>query len=131
MANLKEVADAMFYKRNQWVKISDEDKETCFFIFNRYFSKRYPEKSFLFNNKNIDKVNAMNIWYAFMSGKSYPKWFWSKSKSLEKDKVIKKDFNLLLVKLRIKESDLDYLIEHHYEFIKEELSHWKKVEKQN
>jgi hypothetical protein len=132
MANLKEVADAMFYKRHVWDKISDEDKEINFFIFNRYFSKKYPERSFLFNNKNIDKVSSMNIWYAFMGGKTYPKWFWSKNiPNGNKEKVSKKDFELLIIKLRIKEVDLKYLIENHYEFVKEELTHWKKLEKQN
>jgi hypothetical protein len=130
MANLKEVADAMFYKRNLWDKISDEDKETNFFIFNRYFSKKYPSRSYRFNSKNIDKVSSMNIWFYFMKNKPYPKWFWSKSPKKEKDLVSKADFNLLYRKMRLKESDIRYLIEYHYDFIKEELKHWKAIEKQ-
>lgn len=130
MANLKEVADAMFYKKNLWDKISDEDKEINFFIFNRYFSKKYPGRSFKFNSKDIDKVSAMNIWFYFMKNKTYPRWFWSKSNKKEKDKITKADFKLLEQKLRIKEIDLSYLIKHHFDFIKEELKHWKAVEKQ-
>lgn len=130
MANLKEVADAMFYKRNMWDSISDEDKEINFFIFNRYFSKKYPSRSYRLNSKNIDKVSSMNIWFYFMKNKPYPKWFWSKSPKKEKDLVNKADFNLLYRKLRLKESDIKYLINHHYDFIKEELKHWKAIEKQ-
>lgn len=130
MANLKLVADAMFYNKNDWVKIPDEEKESCFFIFNRYFSKVYVEYSHFLNDKNIDKVMAMDLWYAFMKNKAYPRWFWSKSPAKEKSLVSPKDLRLLTEKLRIKEIDVEYLIEKHYNFIKEELKYWTKLEKQ-
>lgn len=129
MANLKLVADAMFYKKSDWVKIPDEEKEACFFIFNRYFSKKYPQKSQLFNLKTIDKVSSMNLWYSFMLTKPYPKWFWSKTDK-DKPKVSKKDIDLLVRKLQVKEIDIQYLIENHFEFIKDEIKYWNKLEKQ-
>ena len=131
MADLKLVANAMFYKKSEWINIPNSEKESCFFIFNRYFSKVYPEKSQLFNNKEIDKVSAMNLWYHFMLDKPYPKWFWSKSDDeKEKPKIVEKDFKLLLEKLKIKDLDLNYLIENHYDFIKDELKYYKSIEKQ-
>lgn len=130
MANLKLVADAMFYKKNNWVNIPDEEKESCFFIFNRYFSKRYIEKSQQLNLKTIDKVTSMDLWYTFMLDKPYPKWFWGKVPSKEKSKLSKKDFELLVKTLKLKESDIEYLIEYHNDFIKEELKYWKSIEKQ-
>lgn len=128
MADLKLVADAMFYNKNNWVDIPDEEKEGCFFIFNRYFSKRYPELSQLLNLKSVDKVVAMDLWYTFMSKKPYPKWFWSKSESLEKPKITKKDLELLIKKLEIKESDINYLVDNHSDFIKEEIKYWNSIE---
>lgn len=128
MADLRLVSKAMFYKKD-WDKIPDEEKESCFFIFNRYFSKKYPEMSQLLNNKTIDKVAAMDLWYHFMKDKPYPKWFWSKSKSIEKPKVPNKDFQLLLQRLNLKKTDIDYLIENHYDFVKEEIKYWKSLEK--
>lgn len=130
MAELSLVAKAMFYKKD-WDKIPDEEKESCFFIFNRYFSKKYPEKSQLSNNKNIDKVSSMNLWYEFMSNKPYPGWFWSKPpKNKEISKINNKDFNLLLNYLKInKEKDLEFLIENNFDFIKEELKYFKKLDK--
>jgi len=104
MANLKLVADAMFYKKSEWVNIPNEEKELCFFVFNRYFAKKYPEKAQLLNLKTIDKVAAMDLWYYFMLDKPYPKWFWSKSEKKEdKPKVTEKDFKLLMKKLKIKD----------------------------
>lgn len=128
MADLKLVADAMFYNKNNWVDIPDEEKEGCFFIFNRYFSKRYPELSQLLNLKSVDKVAAMDLWYTFMLKKPYPKWFWSKSESLEKPKITKKDLELLIKKLELKESDINYLVDNHSDFIKEEIKYWNSIE---
>lgn len=128
MADLKLVADAMFYNKNNWVHIPDEEKEGCFFIFNRYFSKRYPELSQLLNLKSVDKVAAMDLWYTFMLKKPYPKWFWSKSESLEKPKITKKDLELLIKKLELKESDINYLVDNHSDFIKEEIKYWNSIE---
>jgi hypothetical protein len=131
MADLKLVGNAMFYKKGDWVNVPDEEKESCFFIFNRYFSKKYPEKAQLLNLKTINKVTAMNLWYQFMLDKPYPNWFWSKSDKTEKSVISDKDYKLLLQKLKIKDLDLDYLIMKHFEFIKEELKYYKSIEKEN
>jgi len=131
MANLKEVANAMFYKKSDWVNITDSDKELSFFIFNRYFSKKYPEKSQLFNSKSIDKVIAMDLWYNFMLDKPYPNWFWSKSEPKEKEKISSSDIKLLKKYMKIDINDLNYLMKNNFDFIKEELKYYKQIEKGN
>ena len=131
MAELIDVAKAIFTNKNNWKNISDEDKERFFFIFNRYFAKKYPEKSQLLNLKIIDKVSALDLWYHFMLNKPYPNWFWSKSEKAEKSDISEKEYKLLLLNLKIKDIDLDYLIEHHIEFIKEELKYYKDLDKNN
>ena len=131
MADLKLVGNAMFYKKKEWVDVPDEEKESCFFIFNRYFAKKYTEKAQLLNSKTINKITAMNLWYEFMLDKPYPNWFWSKSDKSDKPVIIDKDYKLLLQKLKIKDLDLDYLIMNHFEFIKEELKYYKSIEKEN
>ena len=131
MAELIDVAKAIFTNKNNWKNISDEDKERFFFIFNRYFSKKYPEKSQLLNLKVIDKVSALDLWYHFMLNKPYPNWFWSKSEKAEKSDISEKEYKSLLLNLKIKDIDLDYLIQHHIDFIKEELKYYKDLEKNN
>ena len=131
MAELIDVAKAIFTNKNNWKNISDEDKERFFFIFNRYFAKKYPEKSQLLNLKIIDKVSALDLWYHFMLNKPYPNWFWSKSEKAEKSDISEKEYKLLLLNLKIKDIDLDYLIQHHIDFIKEELKYYKDLEKNN
>ncbi len=126
MAELIDVFNAMI-KRGNWEAITEDDKNKNFFIFNRYFSKRYPEQAQLLNLKNIDKVVGMELWYQFMKNEPYPSYFWSKSEKNDKPVLVPKDYKMLLISLKVKPDDLDYLIEKHYEFIKEELSYLKKV----
>lgn len=130
MAELIDVFNAMLKNRKDWIKITDDDKIKYSFIFTRYFSKKYVEKSYLMNLKGIDKVLVMDLWYYFMLKEPFPKWFWSKSDKVDKTEIPEKDFKLLLMKLKIKPDDIIYLIDKHPEFIKDELAYYKKLEKQ-
>ena len=128
-ANIIDVANAMF-GRADWSKIEDLDKETFFFIFNRYFSKKYPNESQLLNLKTIDKVVGMNLLYHFMKGKPYPTWFWSKGEKVDKkSEISESEFKSLLVYLKLKREDIEYLINNFPDFIKSELKYIKDFEK--
>ncbi len=130
MANLKLVADAMFTNKVNWKDLPDEEKETSFFVFNRYFAKKYPELSQLLNLKTIDKLAAMDLWYYYFRNKPYPQWLWSKSETQSKSDISEKEFKLLQEKLKLKDLDLQYLIDNNLDIIKEELKYFKNLEKQ-
>lgn len=130
MANLKLVADAMFTNKVNWEDLPDEEKENSFFVFNRYFAKKYPELSQLLNLKTIDKLAAMDLWYYYFRNKPYPQWLWSKSETQSKSDISEKEFKLLQEKLKLKDLDLQYLIDNHLDIIKEELKYFKNLEKQ-
>jgi len=126
MAELIDVANAMFRNKKDWKNITDLDKEKFFFIFNRYFSKKYTTKSQLLNNKNVDKSTSLDLWYYFMLDKPYPNWFWSKSPKFEKTDLPDSDFKLLFLKLGLnKEQDLIYLLDNYPDLIQEELKFYK------
>lgn len=127
MAELLKVAKAMFQNRKDWSSITDLDKEECFFVFNRYFSKKYPNRSQLLNDKYQDKIAAMDLWFHFMKSEPYPKWFWSKSeKEKDKSELSDKEIKELLFNLQITRDELDLLIKWYPDLIKEELSYLKK-----
>jgi hypothetical protein len=130
MAELIDVFNAMLKNKKDWVKITDEDKEKFSFIFNRYFSKKYTEQAAFMNLKGIDKVLVMDLWYKFMLTQPFPRWFWSKSDKVDKPKITEKELKMLVIKLKVKPDDINYLIDKHPEFIKDELDYYKKLEKQ-
>jgi len=124
--NLLAISKCMFQDRNKWKYVSTQQKEKWFFIINRNMSKKYPTKSQLLNNKNVDKSSALDLWYYFMLDKGYPDWFWSKSPKIEKSDISDIDFKLLFLKLGLnKEQDLIYLLEKYPDLIQEELKFYK------
>ena len=129
--NLLAISNVIFRNRENWKFVTDEQKLKWFFIINRNLSKKFPEKAQLLNLKSIDKITAMNLWYQFMLNQPYPNWFWSKSDKVERSDIPEKDYKLLLMKLKIKDIDLDYIIEKDPEFIKEELKYYKDLDKNN
>ena len=128
MAELIDVFKALVSK-SEWSKITDDDKIKNFFIINRYMAKKYHERAQLLNLKTIDKVSALDLWHHFIKDKPYPNWFWSKGEKAEKSEIPDKDYKLLLQRLKIKDIDLDYLIENHIDFIKDKLKYYKDLEK--
>ena len=127
--NLLAVFNTMFKNREDWEFVTDVQKETFFFIINRNLSKKYKSQAQLLNLKNINKVSSMDLWFYFLKNKPYPNWFWSKGEKSDKQEISEKDYKLLQRKLNIKNIDLDYLIEKHLEYIKDELKYFKEIEK--
>jgi hypothetical protein len=128
--NIIGIFNAMIKNKNNWKYVTDKQKEEFSFIFTRYFSKRYTEQAYFMNLKGIDKVLVMDLWYKFMLTQPFPKWFWSKSDKVDKPKITEKELKMLVIKLKVKPDDINYLIDKHPEFIKDELDYIKKLEKQ-
>ncbi len=130
--NVLAISKCMFQERNNWKFVTEAQKEQFFFIFNRYFSKKFPELAQLLNDKNQDKVIGMDLWYYFMESKPYPKWFWSKSEKSKDDSFFtEKEMNSLLLKFNIKQEELELLIKYNIDEVKEELKYIKDGEKGN
>jgi hypothetical protein len=111
--------------------ISSLDSKNFALAINRYFSKVYTEQAYLLNTKGMDKVLTMDLWYLFMLKKPYPSWFWSKSEKSEKSDISEKEIKSLISLFKVKPEDIKYLINKHPDFIKEELTWIKKMEKGN
>ncbi len=128
--NLLAISNVIFRDRENWKFVTQEQKEEFSFIFNRFFSKKFPQRSMCLNIKGQDKSISMDMWFRFMEDKPYPNWFWSKSTKYSKTDLDDKDFKLLMKKLNLnKEEDLVYLIDNYSEIIDEELKFYKKKEK--
>lgn len=131
--HLLAISKCMFQERNKWEYVTDEQKEKWFFIINRTMSKKYPELSQLLNQKTIDKVASMDLWFHFMEGKPYPKWFWSKTekKNNINNKLTDSEISMLLKEFQIREEELNILLEYHHDEVLETLKYLKDLEKGN
>lgn len=127
--NILALSKSMFTNQNDWGKVKNEQKEQFFFIFNRYFSKRYPDFSFLLNSKDQNKSTGMDLWFEFMKNKPYPQWFWSKSTKPTEDMITDKNFEQLMIHLDIGSEELRHLIKHYKDEIIEEIDYLKKLSK--
>lgn len=90
--NLLELSKILFNDKERWQEINDEEKSQFFFIFNRYFSRRFPHLSQLLNDKMINKSLGFDLWFHLFKNKPYPQWFWPKNK-----KTSNQDADLLLM----------------------------------
>jgi hypothetical protein len=128
--NILSVSNAMFKNKNDWNEVRKDQKEQFFFIFNRFFSKKFLDLSFLLNDKKMNKEVGTDLWYEYMKTKPYPQWFWSKS-SVKSDHLGISESNLKMLKkhLDIKDDELEFLIKHHNQEIIEELEYLKKLDK--
>lgn len=124
------LANIIFKDKNNYKHVSDEEKETNFFVLNRKFAIKYLKQAQFFNNKNIDKPSALDVWYQiFYNTNGTPAWWW-KTKQPPKIKV-KSEFNnndLKLIKdyYSIKNRDIEFLIKYHVDKLKEDIKRIKK-----
>ena len=130
--NILAVSNCIFKNPEHWVYVTDDMKKKYFFIFNRYMSKKYPEQAQFLNDKLIDEVLGMNLIHAFLSKKTYPRWFWSKSEKKAEKKILfnEKDLVSLQSRLDIKQDELEILVTYYPNEIKDELKYIKALTEQ-
>jgi hypothetical protein len=120
--NLLQISNIMFKDRSKWSEVTDEEKGDFLFIFNRFFSKRYPEFSQLLNISGTNPVVGMDLWFNFMKDKPYPQWFWSKSAQNEKSEKIWE-------KLGLNEEEYKIIERFYSDELEEELKWTKELQK--
>ena len=124
-SNILEISKAMFTNKQNWICVTDEQKEQFFFIFNRYFARRHLRLSQLLNDKLINKSVGMDLWYHLMKNEPYPQWFWGKTK-----KTTKEDFDTnLSEELRrihnLTEQEIKFIMDNYPNDFNEELNYLK------
>ena len=126
--NVLAVSNCIFKNPKNWQYVSNEMKSKYFFIFNRYMSKKYPEEAQFLNDKLQDEIAAMNLIYAFLSKKPYPKWFWSKSEKKEEKKSYSvKEILELKNRFDLIDAELELLLQYHDKEVKEEIKYMKDI----
>lgn len=116
MADLTEIVNSLFNKRDNWKSISNEDKEKNFFIINRFLSKNWPKHSQELNKKEMDKSVALDLWFIFLKNKPYPKNFWHKGK-LAKSNLSLNQKNFLMKEFDINQDEIIFISNNYPEIV--------------
>lgn len=129
---LTDIVNFLLRDRHLYKTLPIKEKESNFFIINRFLSKGYPEQAQKFNKKGVDKSLALDLWFLFLrhenKGDIY-KWIWKKVPN-EKRSLSAKDKTILMDKFELSGMDLEVLMLYHMDFLKEELKYYKKLIKE-
>jgi hypothetical protein len=125
------LANTIFKDKNKYKFISDEEKETNFFVLNRKFAFKYLKQAQFFNVKSINKASALDLWYQifYKTTKGTPTWWW-KTKQATKPKSEFNNVDLKLIKqyYNITNNDINFLIKFYSEKLKEDIKRIKKFD---
>jgi len=131
--DLRHIGDFIFKQKDKYKDLTDEDKEKFFFIMNRKFARKFPRHAQFFNNKNMDKSSALDVWYHFFIKQrtmDIPQWYWFKlSGKKEKSLLKKEEIEFFLEFYQIKRDDLDFLTRYYPEELAIEVKKFKKFNK--
>lgn len=129
------LANIIFKDKDKYKFVSDEEKENNFFMLNRKFAFKYLKQSQFFNNKNINKSSAIDIWYQvfYKTTNGTPLWWWNTSKSKKeanKEKEINKnDIKLIKEYYNISDRDINFLIKFYNDKLLDDIKRIKKFER--
>lgn len=128
------LANIIFKDKDKYKYVSDEEKETNFFMLNRKFAIKYLKQAQFFNNKNIDKASSIDIWYQifYKTTNGTPQWWWQTKQN--KSPKIKSEFNnndLKLIKeyYELSDNDIKFLINYYSDNLKEDIKRLKKFQR--
>ncbi len=128
------LANIIFKDKNKYEYVSDEEKENSFFILNRKFAIKYLKQAQFFNNKNIDKSSAIDVWYQvfYKTTNGAPDWWWrtsQKSKEKIKSEFSAADLKLIKEYYELTDYDVKFLVKYYSDKLKLDIKRLKKFEK--
>jgi len=126
------LANIIFKDKYKYKYVSDEEKESNFFMLNRKYAIKYLKQAQFFNNKNIDRPSAIDIWYQvfYKTTNGTPQWWWKTKQAAKlKSEFISTDIKLIKEYYDITDNDIKFLIKYYNEKLKEDIKRLKKFNK--
>lgn len=132
--DLTHVTKYLFKDKEEYKKLSNEDKEKYFFIENRNLARAFPRQAQFLNNKIMDKSSCMDVWFNFFIKKrtiNIPDWYRYKTQTNKKEKSILKseEVEYLIDVYDLSTFDIEYLERNHLDELKDEIKKYKKFNK--
>jgi hypothetical protein len=128
--NFIDIINRIFYFKNQYSEVSDEDKVASFFMINRKLGKGCPELAMKFNDKNIDKASAVDMWFEhFKDVNIIPDWYWDPKNRKTNNKSKKLgDYQLVKERHELSDNDMEFLEKYYEDDLKSEMKKINKFE---
>lgn len=128
------LANIIFKDKNKYEYVSDEEKENNFFILNRKYAIKYLKQAQFFNNKNIDKASAIDVWYQvfYKTTNGTPDWWWKtsqKSKEKIKSEFTAADLKFIKEYYQLTDNDIKFLVKYCSDKLKLDIKRLKKFKK--
>lgn len=128
------LANIIFKDKNKYEYVSDEEKENNFFILNRKYAIKYLKQAQFFNNKNIDKASAIDVWYQvfYKTTNGTPDWWWKtsqKSKEKIKSEFTAADLKFIKEYYQLTDNDIKFLVKYCSDKLKLNIKRLKKFKK--
>jgi hypothetical protein len=129
--NFIDIINRIFYFKDQYIEVSDEDKVVSFFMINRKLGKGHPELAMIFNDKNIDKASAVDMWFEYFKDVNIiPDWYWDTKnrKSAVEVKKYSGDYKKVKERHGLKDKDIEFLVRFYEDELKNEMKKMNKFE---
>jgi hypothetical protein len=118
-----EIVDSIFKKQKErYNNFTDNDKKDSFYIINKKFYLGESKITYFFNDKNIDTISALDLWFLFFQKNpkyknifSAPYWYWAKSpnKKEKEIKAKKSDKEMFIDYEKLTEKEFDFLYKYY------------------
>jgi len=126
------LSNIIFKNKEKYKHITDEEKENNFFILNRKYAFKYLKQAQFFNNKNINRASAMDIWFQifYKTTNGTPDWWWNSNKKTKKEKPIFLNNDIKLIKeyYNLTNKDIEFLTMFYKDKLKEDIKRLKKFD---
>jgi len=130
--NFMDIINCIFENKEKYSEITDKDKVDSFYMINKKFSLGYPKIAKFFNDKNIDRASAIDMWFVFFTNThKKPGWYWNKSpfKKQKGKSLSGPDKTKVLIEFDLDDMEFDFLYKHFKDDIDYELKMIKRWEK--
>lgn len=127
------LSNIIFKDKDKYKYVTDEEKENNFFMLNRKFSIKFLKQAQFFNNKNVNKSSAIDVWYQvfYKTTNGTPSWWWltKQTKINPKSDFVNSDLKLIKEYYDLNDTDIKFLIANFKDKLKDDIKRIKKFDK--
>ena len=126
------LANIIFKDKHKYKFVSDDEKESNFFVLNRKFAIKYLKQAQFFNTKCVDRASAIDLWYQvlYKTTNGTPAWWWkTKQQAKPKSEFSNVDLKLIKEYYELTDNDIKFLTSYYSEKLIEDIKRLKKFKK--